>query len=41
MSNGVDDGGNFIELKDYGMAPLKYRMTEAPKKAEETQNKAG
>lgn len=40
MENGVDDGGDFIELKDYGVAPVKYRMTEAPKKTEETQDKA-
>jgi len=31
MNNGVDDGGTFIELKDYGLAPPRSRMTEAPK----------
>ncbi len=30
MSNGVDDGGNFIKLKDYGLAPPKLRMTQKP-----------
>jgi hypothetical protein len=30
MRNGVDDGGDFVELKDYGVAPARYRMTEKP-----------
>lgn len=30
MQNGVDDGGDFIELKDYGVAPARYRLTEKP-----------
>jgi hypothetical protein len=30
MSNGVDDGGDFIELKDYGLAPPGFRRTEKP-----------
>ena len=28
MNNGVDDGGDFKGLKDYGVAPAKYRGTE-------------
>jgi hypothetical protein len=28
MQNGVDDGGNFKEMKDYGVAPPKWRLTE-------------
>lgn len=28
MENGVDDGGDFVELKDYGLAPRTYRETE-------------
>lgn len=28
MQNGVDDGGNFMKLKDFGVAPLKLRRTE-------------
>jgi hypothetical protein len=28
MDNGVDDGGDFIGLKDYGVAPPRYRATE-------------
>jgi hypothetical protein len=28
MENGVDDGGDFKELKDYGVAPPKLRVTE-------------
>jgi hypothetical protein len=28
MDNGVDDGGDFIGLKDYGVAPPHYRVTE-------------
>jgi hypothetical protein len=28
MQNGVDDGGDFRELKDYGLAPAKHRATE-------------
>jgi hypothetical protein len=27
MENGVDDGGNFKDLKDYGVAPGKLRKT--------------
>jgi hypothetical protein len=27
--NGVDDGGSFIDMKDYGVAPRKYRRTQA------------
>jgi hypothetical protein len=27
MENGVDDGGNFKDLKDYGVAPWKLRKT--------------
>ncbi len=30
MANGVDDGGSFIEMKDYGLAPPRHRMTETP-----------
>jgi hypothetical protein len=32
MDNGIDDGGSFIALQDYGLAPPHYRMTEEPKK---------
>jgi hypothetical protein len=32
-SKGVDDGGTFIDMKDYGVAPPKLRMTEEPKEA--------
>jgi len=28
MENGVDDGGDFKELKDFGLAPRKLRLTE-------------
>jgi hypothetical protein len=28
MENGVDDGGDFIDLKDYGLAPTRYRATQ-------------
>jgi hypothetical protein len=28
MQNGVDDGGDFMKLKDFGVAPLKLRRTE-------------
>jgi hypothetical protein len=28
MKNGEDDGGDFKELKDYGVAPRKWRVTE-------------
>ena len=28
MSNGVDDGGDFVEIKDYGVAPRALRATE-------------
>jgi hypothetical protein len=28
MENGVDDGGDFIGRKDYGVAPRKLRLTE-------------
>lgn len=28
MNNGADDGGDFKGLKDYGVAPAKYRGTE-------------
>ena len=27
LENGVDDGGNFKDLKDYGVAPWKLRKT--------------
>jgi hypothetical protein len=30
MENGVDDDGDFIGLKDYGVAPPRYRMTQKP-----------
>lgn len=32
MSNGVDDGGDFIGMKDYGVAPPGFRRTEKPEK---------
>jgi hypothetical protein len=35
MRNGVDDGGDFIELKDFGVAPARYRMTEKPEETAE------
>ena len=28
MHNGIDDGGDFKGLKDYGVAPRKWRLTE-------------
>jgi hypothetical protein len=28
MENGIDDGGNFTKLKDFGVAPPKLRLTE-------------
>jgi hypothetical protein len=28
MDNGVDDGGDFIGMKDFGLAPPRYRATE-------------
>ena len=28
MENGVDDGGDFLGRKDYGVAPRKLRLTE-------------
>jgi len=28
MGNGIDDGGDFVELKDYGVAPPRHRSTE-------------
>ena len=31
--NGVDDGGRFIELNDYGVAPPRLRLTEEPEKS--------
>jgi hypothetical protein len=31
MENGVDDGGDFIGRKDYGVAPPKLRLTESPR----------
>ena len=30
MDNGEDDGGDFIKLKDYGVAPRRLRLTEEP-----------
>ena len=27
MQNGADDGGNFIDLKDFGVAPRQLRRT--------------
>lgn len=30
MTNGVDDGGDFVDLKDFGVAPPKYRLTYRP-----------
>jgi|tagenome__1003787_1003787.scaffolds.fasta_scaffold20479937_2 hypothetical protein len=30
FSNGVDDGGTFIDMKDYGLAPPRLRITEKP-----------
>jgi hypothetical protein len=30
MENRVDDGGDFNELKDYGVAPVRHRLTEKP-----------
>jgi hypothetical protein len=35
MQNATDDDGDFIELKDYGVAPAKYRLTERPEAPEE------
>jgi hypothetical protein len=32
MVNGLDDGGDFVEHKDYGVAPPRYRVTEKPTK---------
>ncbi len=40
MSNGVDDGGDFIELKDYGLAPPRFRRTEKPESAANTETRA-
>ncbi len=37
MQNGLDDGGDFIDLKDYGVAPRRLRGTE---KAEEAPDDA-
>ena len=34
MLNGVDDGGDFMELKDYGVAPRGFRLTENPGSSE-------
>jgi hypothetical protein len=34
MLNGVDDGGDFIELKDYGVAPRELRLTKKPGSSE-------
>ena len=28
MQNGVDDGGDFSEMNDYGVAPRKWRATD-------------
>jgi hypothetical protein len=28
MDNGIDDGGDFKKLKDYGVAPPKLRLTQ-------------
>jgi hypothetical protein len=33
FKNGVDDGGTFIGMQDFGLAPPQLRMTEAPKDA--------
>ena len=33
FSDGVDDGGTFIGMKDFGLAPAPLRMTEEPKEA--------
>lgn len=30
MLNGIDDGGDFMQLKDYGVAPRGLRLTENP-----------
>jgi hypothetical protein len=40
MENGVDDGGDFIELKDYGLAPPRFRRTEKPERAASTEAQA-
>ena len=32
MRNGVDDGGDFMELKDFGVAPKRHRMTSKDEK---------
>jgi hypothetical protein len=33
MDNGVDDGGDFVGMKDYGLAPPRYRATEKHEKS--------
>jgi hypothetical protein len=37
MSNGVDDGGDFVGMKDYGLAPPGFRQTEKPKSDSNTE----
>jgi hypothetical protein len=33
MSNGVDDGGNFVGLQDFGVAPRRLRLTSKPEES--------
>lgn len=40
MLNGVDDGGDFMEMKDFGVAPPRLRLTSKPETASEEQNGA-
>jgi hypothetical protein len=37
MINGVDDGGDFVDVKDFGVAPRQLRLTQAPEKAGDPQ----
>jgi hypothetical protein len=40
MKNGVDDGGSFIELKDFGVAPRRLRQTEKPEQSSDDKENA-
>jgi hypothetical protein len=41
MLNGVDDGGDFMEMKDFGVAPPRLRLTSEPETASEEEKRAG
>ena len=38
--NGVDDGGDFMDLKDFGVAPRRLRLTSKPEESSDGQEAA-